>query len=440
MFILLFLLLLGRGLSQEEEKELNFYGEMNTRMQVRIAGRDSTRLTWFRSALSLGMVPIARERFEGKIGVTVRMDGFPYPEKWMDLTRVTELEPVAILLDEAFIRFYDVLPGLNLTLGRQKVRWGTADVINPTDNFATPDYSDPLVWDERRPVWMAHLGWKPLPALGGELGIKPVFQPAISPPGEWFSTNVLPGEEELRSFLVGEFIRQGLDSTTAREIAALYTISSREEIVLPGRNIRNATCGGRLKGHIGVFDFSLSYLHGYNFLPTVEPVMNVDPLNRRLDFVLKERFLSKQVLGADAAANIAGVGTWLEAGYALYSDTAGKNGVSLIGGLDYSWSGFYANLQFLYGDFPLAQSSAEKGTFILGAIERKFFSDRLLTRIGGVLDLKKGSFGLTPLLRLTPFNGIEIEMGGLVFKGDEGTKFARLNPVKELFGGVRYRF
>ncbi len=436
----LFALLVGAGLAQDEGDRLNLQGEINTRVQIRIAGRDSSRVTWFRSAASVDVTPIARERIVSKVGITVRTEGLPRPANWADLNQITKLEPVALSLDEAFVRFYDILPALSITLGRQKVHWGTADVVNPTDNFTTPDYSDPLVWDERRPVWMVHMGWEPIPALGGELVVKPIFAPALPAPGEWFTTKVLPDEEELRSFLVGEFIRQGLDSITAREMAALYDISRQEEMTLPGRDIRDVTWGGRLKSHIGVFDFSLSYLQGFDFLPTAEPVITVDPVRQHLDFVLKERFLSKRVIGADAAANIAGLGMWVEAGYSLYSDTLGKDGIAVVGGFDYSWSGFYTNLQFLYGNFPLAQLESKRGGFILGAIERRFLSDRLLARVGGVVDVSKRSFGLMPLLRLSPADGVEIELGGLFFSGVAGSAFGRLNSIREVFSGVRYRF
>jgi len=421
--------------------QVSIQGDLRTRAHVRYGGKDSTAFTWFSTRASLSFVPVTSERLETKLGMTVKTNGYPFLTNASDLSDASKLEPVSFMLDEVFVRVYDILPGLNLTAGRQKVHWGTADAVNPTDNFTTPDYSDPLVWDERRPVWMVYLGYMPVGDFGIELGAKPIFEPAVATAPEWFSVAVLPDIEQLRNGLIQEFIRQGLDSLTARQIAAAYTITVNEDIKLPSKNVRDITWGGRLKGHLGNFDFALSFLRGYDFLPAVQPVTNIDVMEQRLDFVLKQWFPEKKVVGAELAGNLFGVGFWAEAAYAFYEDTLVKDEPSVICGFDYAVAGFYFNLQYLHGDFPLARLQKERvKDFILGAVERKLFTDRVLTRLGGVVDLKKGSFGLVPLIRFQPVGGFEIDLGGMVFSGGNGSAFAPLNEVDELFFGVRYRF
>lgn len=421
--------------------QVSIQGDLGTRAHLRFVSKDSTKFTWFSTRASLSFVPVTSDRLETNLGITVKTNGYPFLTGASDLSDASKLEPVSLMLDEVFVRVYDILPGLNLTAGRQKVHWGTADAVNPTDNFTTPDYSDPLVWDERRPVWMVHFGYMPVSAFGIELGAKPIFEPAVATSPEWFSVAVLPDIEQLRYGLVEEFIRQGFDSLTARQIANAYTITAQEEIKLPGRTVRDITWGGRLKGHLGNFDLALSFLRGYDFLPAAQPVTNIDVVGQRLDFVLRQWFPEKKVVGAEMAGNLFGVGLWAEAAYAFYEDTLVKDELSVIGGFDYSVAGFYLNFQYLHGDFPLARLQKERvKDFILGAVERKLFADRVLTRLGGVVDLKKRSLGLVPLIRFLPVDGLEIDLGGMVFNGDNGSAFAPLNRVDEIFFGVRYRF
>ncbi|MEO0026497.1 MAG: DUF1302 family protein [candidate division WOR-3 bacterium] len=416
-------------------------GELSSRALFRIKDRDSSCFSFFTTAGSLVFTPLANERLETKLGFTIRAQGFPLVNSATQLSEADIVEPVSVLLDEAYVRFYDLVPGLTFTAGRQRVHWGSADVINPTDNFTTPDYSDPLVWDRRRPVWMLHLGYSPLNALGMEFGLKPVFEPALNPPGSWYDARILPTAQELRSALVAQLIGMGYDPVLAEQIAGQFDIRIREQMNLPDQTLKDLTWGGRVRTHLGRFDFSLSGLRGYDFLPEAKPVLTTDFAQQRLDFVLNEFFPQKTVFGADLATELAGIGLWAEAAYAFYDDTLLSDRLSVISGIDYSFAGFYLNLQYLHGDFPLARLQTEPGRdFLLAGLEHRFISDRLLVRLGGVLDLKKRSFGLIPLVRVTPVSGLNLELTGLVFSGKTGSAFAPLDRVRELGFGISYQF
>jgi len=186
---------------------------------------------------------------------------------------------------------------------------------------------------------------------------------------------------------------------------------------------------------------SASLFRGYDFLPYAIPVTTINPQTYTLDFVSQERYPRKTVIGADIATNWSGIGIWAEATYSLYDDSLPKNKLAVIVGADYSLAGFYANLQFLHGPFPLAMVQPESDfNFILGALEHKFFDDLLLLRAGGIVDVKNGSFGFLPVARWMPVNGAEMEIGGLLFGGKEGSAFKPLAQIIETFFGVRYRF
>jgi hypothetical protein len=420
-----------------------FEADLQTRAHLRLDALDSAAVTWFETRPCLVFKPINSDKVDARIGIELRVDGFPGLTSISQLGRPGAFEPVSVLLGETYVRVYDALPGFNLTLGRQLVRWGTADAVNPTDNLVTPDYSDPLTWDARRPVWMAHAEYAPSQFLGLEVAAKPVFEPAMSVSRRWFWVDNLPTVDVLRQGLVQRLVGQGLDTAMARQVASLYTITVTEDFQLPRNRLRDMTFGGRVKTQFSVLDLSASVLRGYDFLPSADPVTVIDTQALALDFTLRERYARRTVVGGDASANLAGVGLWAEAAYSIYDDSLPESGVSVIGGGDYTLAGFYFNAQYLHGQFPLAlaQTRGEPTKdFVLGAVERKLAGERLLVRAGGAVDVKHGSFALLPLVRWMPGPGLELDLGALVFSGEPGTAFASLDGNDEVFLGGRYRF
>lgn len=433
--------LLGMGVVSAGD--LGIGGDVQTRLHLRTTALDSEAVSWSQTRAKLDFAPELGERVAVKLGVEFRLDAFPSLSSVGQLGDAAVLEPVSVLLGEAYVRLHDVLPGLALTMGRQLVHWGTADAINPTDNLVTPDYSDPLTWDARRPVWMLHLDYSPFSQFGLELAAKPVFEPALAVPRRWYSTDYLPTDAQLREGLVQQLLGRGLDSATARMVAALYAINISEDLQLPPNSLAAMTWGGRARAHFSVLDFSVSLLRGCDFLPAARPYVATDTQAFVMDFTLQEWYARKTVIGADAAANVAGVGLWAEAGYSLYDDSLIDDEVSIIGGLDYTLAGFYLNAQYLHGQFPLAfaQTTAEPvRDFVLAAVERKLFGDRVLVRLGGAVDAKHGSLAALPLLRWMPADGVQVDLGGLVFGGKAGSAFAPLDANDEVFVGARYQF
>ncbi|MBN2538151.1 hypothetical protein JXB37_07750 [candidate division WOR-3 bacterium] len=422
----------------------SFSADLGTRLNVRWPGEEGARLSWFQTRAALNFEPLRSNRVESRIGVELRADGFPALASAIEPGTAGEVEPVQVLLDEAFVRLFDLAPGLNLGLGRQQVHWGAADAVNPTNLLCAPDYTDPLTWDARRPAWLAHAEYTPLPQFGVELAWRPVFEPALTNTSGWFpASGFLPTEEQLRLGLARQFIEQGAPEDSAMAWAARYRVTIGEDLELPGRTLADGSWGGRLKSRLGPVDFSLSALRGYDFLPAVTPVTVVRPESLSLDFTLVERFPRATFIGGDLAADLFGAGAWVEAALTAYDDSLPDDRVDVILGADYTLAGVYANLQYLHGRFPLALARAEAetpGDYLLGAIERKFLDERVLLRLGGVVEVTDGSWGLLPLARWMPFSGVEVELGGLVFAGTEDDAFTPVADCDEAFLGLRYRF
>ena len=67
-----------------------------------------------------------------------------------DLQSMDNVDPWQMELKEAYINFYGFLTdNLDLTVGKQRIAWGTADKLNPTDNLNPDDLSDPLDFGEK---------------------------------------------------------------------------------------------------------------------------------------------------------------------------------------------------------------------------------------------------------------------------------------------------
>jgi len=418
-------------------------GDVMSRVHLRTSALDSTAVSWFETRAKLDFEPELGDLVSAKLGLEFRLDAFPQLGSADQLGEAARFEPVTPFLGETYLRLHNPLPGLTLTAGRQLVHWGTADAINPTDNWNAPDYSDPLTWDARRPSWMVHADYSPATEFGVEFAARPFLEPALSVPDRWLHVDYLPSESVLREGLVQQFIGYGLDSATARLMAGMYTINIAEEFQLPANRLEEMSCGGRVRTHFSVFDVTASIMRGYDFLPTAVPEVLTDTANRTMTFTLHEHYARRTIIGGDLATNLADVGLWAEAAWSTYDDSLLEADLSVIAGFDYNLAGFYLNCQYLHGRFPLAlaQMSGEPNKeFVLAALERKLFADRLLLRAGGAVDVKHGSLALLPLVRWMPASGVEVDLTGTVFVGKTGSAFEPLSASDEACFGVRYRF
>jgi hypothetical protein len=156
--------------------------------------------------------------------------------------------------------------GLNFEVGRQFIRWGKTDLLNPTDRFAPRDYLN-VINTEFLGVLAARLTYEK-----GSETFDAVYVPAFTP-----SRSPLLNQ---RWAVVPEQLRQLPVQVAATRI--------------PGRGQ-----AGVRWNHVGSgYEFSLSFFDGFNHLPLYQ-ARPVDPLNPRVD--LTRFFASMRMYGADAA-------------------------------------------------------------------------------------------------------------------------------------------
>ena len=143
---------------------------------------DQPRLIWNRATLGADLVVDLvpnRLRFVGDLQFT--WTGFSEDTDFAGLTQRANVSPWFIESTAVYVEALDILPGLDLRVGRQIVQWGAADMFNPTNNLNSLNLEDPLKFGEVRANQMIRLDW----GIGDNFiftGVwVPVFEPALLP-------------------------------------------------------------------------------------------------------------------------------------------------------------------------------------------------------------------------------------------------------------------
>ncbi len=364
-------------------------------------------------------------------------------------------EPFELSLYEAYIKISDFLiENLDLTIGKQRVQWGTADKVNVVDNLNPVDFAnfftfDPDYFAERRPqaafnfeyyfsettklqlVWLLSRQYAPLPA-----GFS-VFAAASSP---------LPAE--------------------------IY-VSSEKPL------LKNTNLGLRFSTVILNTDVALSYYHGNFSLPVLEGL----DFSRIVTLDVHYFYPELDVVGLELAGELASVGFWAEVAYFMPDQAQGfvmapmktypfvsvRQDVDLlesgyfkyvVGG-DYTFgigSGLYVNVQYLHGffderdyteqaeklfGFSKGQFFGELEDYIIARAEYKFLNGDLKLSFGGIVEFGDDATCVvyTPSLEYRAADRVIFQAGAFLASGDEkGTKFGQFKEDKLIYLLVRVDF
>lgn len=327
--------------------EVGWSGYFQTDNRLYLDGNG--RYSWEEYRLDLkAEAQSVRTRFYSDLWV--RSFGFPSPERTADLLREETLSPVSLSLREAYLDLYDFIwENLDLRIGRQRIPWGTGDMINPTDNLNPKDLEDMMDFGR-------HLSSDAIQATYylGDFSVTgvyiPVFAPALLPADQWSTPDPV-------SFSPG-----------------IQIAEVREKISLPENKLREGIIGIKLSHYLFGYDLSLSYLYGRDDLPVVGKVAFVNPemsdSGFKIDMEMELIYPRIQVLGFDLAGAVGAVGVWGEAAIfypekvktvidltnlgklnqelPIFSDSY----VKYLVGMDYTFkNGLYLNNQYAHG-FP----------------------------------------------------------------------------------------
>lgn len=314
-------------------------------------------------------------RLSDNVSAHVHLDAFSSPDaifsegsfpESSSLASPIKTEPFELSLYEAYIKVnHFLLKNLDLTAGKQRIQWGTADKLNIVDNLNPVDFANYLTFDpdyylERRPQTALNLEY--YPGQHSKLQVVWLLGRQHSPLPAGFS----------------EMLKANLSMLPQPEINLGPETSS----------LKNTNFGLRFSTNLFGLDFGLSYYYGNYSLPYLQGVEISSPLQPAPTEVYF-CYPKKQVLGLDLAGEVKSVGFWAEVARVQPQKILGwLDAFLLIGneifpvnevfpllksdywqwvaGIDYTFSvasGLYVNFQYLHGLFDEAAFSGQAAAF-----------------------------------------------------------------------------
>ncbi|MDD8025429.1 MAG: hypothetical protein PHI34_02865 [Acidobacteriota bacterium] len=401
-------------------------------------------------------------RVNDRVSYGARFDAFSYPGDLLQSSQFPESaflgspassEHFELSLYEGWVKVDDfLLKNLDLTVGKQRIAWGTADKIGVVDNLNPIDFANFLSFDpdyffERRPQTGINLEYFP----GGSFKIQFVWllQNQVSPLP--YGYTALAG----KFFSLGDVVVEKAWDDTAVQSA----------------------WGSRISARVLGLDLGASYYRGNLSLPYLKSY--AAGLSGSGVFY----YPKAGIWGLDLAGELGGVGFWAEAAYVVPEAVQGSLTVPMIvdgtaftyqtrfslfedsywkfvAGADYNFGGGVSiNVQYLHGffdevDYSDAAQAAfglrtgmffgEPEDYVLGRLEWKFARDTVRLKAGGLLEIVGGrtALALMPEAELRIADAFNLVAGAFaVVSGDRDlTKFGAFRDDGQVYFGFKLDF
>ena len=388
-----------------------------------------------------------------------------------DLASMQMLTPFHLESDAAYIGLLDLLPGLDIKIGRQIVVWGTADKFSPTNNINPDDLEDRPLFTEPIANQMVVVDFHPWQDKLWFQGVYvPLFYPALLPPSASFA--LADPQTPVN------FARQS-DKDKLQFLQGFITANERfnprvtTKVEPPPRNITNGQAAFKIGSRLGPVDMSASYYYGFFDIPIPYETTSTQlaPLSEEavdgywfqsdvtlvyprmhvagLDFAAQLPFLDDMGLWAEGALIIPTQQYDFRVDMPINLDVTPGDGVANpIGefsgpiaekrpfikatvGADYTiGKHVYIQTQYLRGfidDF----GANNIGNYLLAGTDLVFFGRHLIFRFFTVTDFPKtredrASVVLAPnIIMVPPWGYATLELGGFAFLGRNDTKFGQ---------------
>ncbi len=450
--ISLILILTSLGLAYAQENPLQLSGELMT--DQRFLLQEKSPWVWNENRLTVKLDKKITGNSKFYSEVWLRNIGLPDITSSSDLYNKGIIDPYNLEIREAYVQLYGFLTkNLDITIGRQRIAWGTADVINPTDNLNPYDMEDILDFGRHRGADAINLQYY----FNNDFSLQGVYVPFFQPAN-------LP---------VGIFA--GALNSSMEMPPGMVLVEYSDTMLMPEYNLgESSTTGLRFKGFAGGIDFSVSYVWGRNGLPnnTRNIFIPVDAqggmnINAQLSY---ER---DHIIGADLATSIAGIGFWAEAAAfipkedlimtndlsalfpmspepvivdSLILDT--KPFIKFVVGGDYNFAdGSYLNLQYIHGFIHERGNNALNDYFFL-RYDKSFFNDKLkISPLSGVFiitdwkDIKENyALAYMPVITYKATVNTEISLSSVLFEGKGDNLFANMKDYDMFIFNLKYHF
>ncbi|MBN2521772.1 MAG: hypothetical protein JXB24_00780 [Bacteroidales bacterium] len=436
-----------------DENKLKLSGELLT--DERFLLNNQNGWAWNETRLSLNLDKKITDNSKFYSEIWLRNIGLPDVAASADLYNKGIVDPYNLEIREAYVQLNGFLTkNLDIAIGRQRIVWGTADKLNPTDNLNPYDMEDILDFGRHRGSDAINLNYYFTTDFSMQGIFIPFFQPANMPVGI-FSDALNPGME-----LPQGMVLKGYSDTI---LMPRYSVSQSSVSAL------------KFKGFAKGVDFSVSYVWGIDGLPintrnTFIPVDSIGGIN--IDSQLS--FARTHIIGADLATSLAGIGCWAEAAVFIPDkDIVMTNDLSafypmlpipvtqdslildktkpylkfVIGGDYFFRDGSYFNIQYMHG-FIHERGNKSLNDYFFLQYEKKFFNEKLkIAPIGGgfiVSDWNelKDNYALVYMPEITyqATANAEITLSTVIFDGKGDTMFANLKDYNMFMFKLKYSF
>ena len=438
--------------AQEDDNKLKLSGELLSDQRFLLEDPNDWAWNENRLTLKLNRKITGNSKFYSE--VWLRNIGLPDIISSEGLYNKGIVDPYNLEVREAYVQLFGFLTkNLDVKIGRQRIAWGTADKLNPTDNLNPYDLEDVLDFGRHRGSDAISLDYY----FNSEFSLKgvfiPFFQPANMPVGI-FANALTPTME----------LPQGMT-----------LMGFTDQINMPRYNLsESSTAGLKFKGFAAGFDFSLSYVWGRDGMPisTYNTFTPVDAMGG-ISIFSQLSFYRTHIFGADMAGSIGGVGVWAEAAAflpknevimtnnlsALYpmspvpvtQDTTvleKKIYTKFILGADYNFAnGAYLNFQYMHG-FINERGKEALNDYFFVRLEKKFFEDKLkIAPVGGGFIVSDWSdvgnnYALIyiPEISYMATDNAEITLSAALFNGKGDNMFASMKDYNMMMFKLKYSF
>lgn len=433
-----------------------------------------------------GMARLKFRYYDNPIGNT----SFNSTLNFDELGELYSLQPIEISIDEAYFSCQDfIIRGLDFSAGKERIAWGTADKLNPTDILDPNDFSDPFDFGRKIPVAAVNIVYH-FSVLESSLQL--VVEPYSS-------------VARLDSIIQGDIensIYSSLVSNFSMGVSSFSDSSggwSSETVETPPPNITNATIGIKLAGTAWGFDMSVNYVSRINDLPAVNNVnlnlmTDIENFGGQTNVTLESRsytlsYYREQEIGFDFSKDAGFLVFWGETAVtfpgARYSQTSVSSDNfymgSFIGSTNYSIeslsipgypyvkytvgfdknfeNGWYINFQYNHGFFDEIGNTGpgRLEDYFMLRLEKKIISGRVTLALTGFADVNDlsdavnspdffsyigsntGVLGLASV-SYSPVDDLKIETGVYLITGPENTSLGMMDAYNMFYVKFEYSF
>lgn len=454
------LLLLFTGLlsASEDEKQMTINGFWNFDYRF-LLGNDYEDTPYYDlySRLRLRLHTDVSENIAAEVSGDFRLYGSSSISTLDDLSDPSAFYTTDAMIWEAYLDVYNLgFEGLDFRIGKQRIAWGTADKMNPTDNLNPYDLANFFDFGEHIPTLAIKADYTISPEFTAELVWLPAMKPALLPKDS--------------SILIGGGFDSLLSSVlplVGGSMGGITIGESQVNVSVPSYDLSHSMQAAKLKGVIGNVDFSVSWFHGYNDLPVPVSITLTPSADDATTLVpvVETGYFEYHCAGLDFAGELAGIGWWAEG--ALFfpveeqtvsitipsteSSTGTETFITTLWdtdpwfkvtvGFDYTFaSGTYINFQYVHGLFNERGESEDLNDYFIGKIEQKFSHDKLKIGIAAAYAIvdwddisNNNGLLLNPEIQWLPYESLELSLGAYLINAEGEGFFSSIETLDMIY-------